>query len=117
MRLGGRTVMFDCGMHAGRRDDARRFPLLRRLTTPAASAGGGGVSPYPGAGGGVTAAVDAVLVSHFHLDHVGALPYLVGVLGYRGPVVMTAPTAAVTPIMLDDYRRVSSNRSNSVGFD
>jgi integrator complex subunit 11 len=96
--------MFDCGMQAGRRDDARRFPLLRRLTTPSSPSAQGGVAPHPD--GGVTAAVDAVLVSHFHLDHVGALPYLVGVLGYRGPVVMTAPTAAVTPIMLDDYRRV-----------
>ena len=35
--------------------------------------------------------LDAVIISHAHLDHVGFLPYLFK-FGYRGPVYCTAPT-------------------------
>ncbi len=35
--------------------------------------------------------LDAVVLSHAHLDHVGLLPYLFK-MGYRGPVYMTPPT-------------------------
>jgi predicted metal-dependent RNase len=35
--------------------------------------------------------LDAVIVTHSHLDHIGFIPYLFK-FGYRGPVYMTAPT-------------------------
>ena len=50
--------------------------------------------------------VDLVLITHFHLDHCGALPYFTEHVGYSGPVVMTMPTKALLPYMLEDYRRV-----------
>jgi len=50
--------------------------------------------------------VDVVVVSHFHLDHVGALPYLTEVLGYTGPVLMTHPTRAIAPIVLEDFLKM-----------
>ena len=46
--------------------------------------------------------VDCVVITHFHLDHAGALPWLHLTTGYRGPVLMTAPTAALTPLMLKE---------------
>ena len=50
--------------------------------------------------------VDLCLISHFHLDHIGALPYLTEVMKYTNPVVMTTPTKALLPYMLEDYSKV-----------
>ena len=52
-------------------------------------------------------AIDAVIVTHFHLDHCGALPYFTEVHGYHGPIYMTYPTKALVPLMLEDFRKVS----------
>ena len=51
--------------------------------------------------------VDLVLISHFHLDHCGALPYFTEAIGYDGPIVATTPTKAILPLMLEDFRKVS----------
>ncbi|MEZ6019592.1 MAG: MBL fold metallo-hydrolase [Planctomycetota bacterium] len=45
--------------------------------------------------------VDAVLLSHAHIDHSGSLPRLVR-LGYRGPIHCTEATAALLEILLPD---------------
>ncbi|KAI9221814.1 beta-lactamase-like protein [Blastocladiella britannica] len=85
----GRSVMLDCGMHMGY-SDARMFPDFGFLS----------------AKGSTVAVVDAVLVSHFHLDHCGALPAFCK--SYRGPVVMTQPTRALCPILLEDFRKLAA---------
>lgn len=46
--------------------------------------------------------LDAVVVSHAHLDHVGLLPYLYK-MGYRGPVYMTPPTMDLAALMSLDF--------------
>jgi integrator complex subunit 11 len=51
-----------------------------------------------------------VIVTHFHLDHCGALPYFTEVHGYHGPVIMTYPTKALIPLMLEDFRKVLVDR-------
>ncbi|MEJ2309869.1 MAG: MBL fold metallo-hydrolase [Gammaproteobacteria bacterium] len=45
--------------------------------------------------------IDAVILSHAHLDHTGLTPLLVR-RGYRGPVYMTATTCQLLPIMHKD---------------
>lgn len=45
--------------------------------------------------------LDAVVLSHAHLDHSGRIPKLVAE-GYRGPVYMTNPTRELLDIMLKD---------------
>ncbi|WP_094286312.1 MBL fold metallo-hydrolase RNA specificity domain-containing protein [Mycobacterium lehmannii] len=45
--------------------------------------------------------IDAVVVTHAHLDHTGYLPRLVRE-GFRGPIVSTEATAAVADIILKD---------------
>ncbi|MCW9013133.1 MAG: MBL fold metallo-hydrolase [Gammaproteobacteria bacterium] len=45
--------------------------------------------------------LDAVVLSHAHLDHSGRIPKLVAE-GYNGPVYMTHPTAELLEIMLKD---------------
>ncbi|MGD9393030.1 MAG: MBL fold metallo-hydrolase, partial [Chromatiales bacterium] len=45
--------------------------------------------------------IDAVILSHAHLDHTGMTPLLVR-KGYRGPIYMTATTCQLLPIMHRD---------------
>jgi len=47
------------------------------------------------------ASIDAVVLSHGHLDHSGRLPRLVND-GYRGPIYMTSPTVELLEILLKD---------------
>ncbi len=49
--------------------------------------------------------LDAVILSHAHLDHSGFLPYLFK-MGYKGPVYMTEPTRDVAALLLLDYIKI-----------
>ncbi|MEK6917104.1 MAG: beta-CASP ribonuclease aCPSF1 [Nanoarchaeota archaeon] len=49
--------------------------------------------------------IDAIIISHSHLDHCGFLPYLFK-YGYRGPVYCTKPTRDVMALMLLDYVKI-----------
>ncbi|MBW2993217.1 beta-CASP ribonuclease aCPSF1 [Candidatus Woesearchaeota archaeon] len=49
--------------------------------------------------------LDAVIISHSHLDHIGFVPYLFK-YGYTGPVYMTAPTRDVGGLLLLDYVKI-----------
>lgn len=48
----------------------------------------------------LTEYLDCVIISHFHLDHCGALPFMTEMVGYNGPIYMTHPTKAICPILL-----------------
>lgn len=81
------TIMFDCGMHLAYQD-RRRFPDFRYVTSD----------------GNYTENLDCVIISHFHLDHVGALPLFTEDCGYSGPIITTHPTKAISAVLLEDYR-------------
>ena len=49
--------------------------------------------------------IDAVIVTHAHLDHSGLVPFLYK-HGYRGPVYMTEPTLPLTTLLLEDLVNV-----------
>lgn len=58
--------------------------------------------------------LDAVLLTHAHVDHIGRLP-LLPAAGFRGPIFATAPTCDFCPIMLQDSAHVQQSdveRSN-----
>ncbi|MFH1591855.1 MAG: beta-CASP ribonuclease aCPSF1 [Candidatus Woesearchaeota archaeon] len=57
--------------------------------------------------------LDAVLVSHPHLDHVGFVPWLYK-MGYKGPVYMTAPTRDVGALLCLDAIGVTQKEANKV---
>ncbi|KAJ1724114.1 hypothetical protein LPJ53_001576 [Coemansia erecta] len=97
--LGGKTIMFDCGMHMGYNDE-RRFPDFNYITTS----------------GDFTSRIDAVVITHFHLDHCGALPHFTEQRGYDGPIYMTPPTKAICPLLLEDYRKITVERKGETGF-
>ncbi|KAM0681646.1 endoribonuclease ysh1 [Glugoides intestinalis] len=55
--------------------------------------------------------IDAVLVTHFHLDHAAALPFLTEKTDFKGKVYMTHPTKAILKWLLNDYIRVINSSS------
>ena len=52
--------------------------------------------------------LDAVILSHAHLDHCGFIPYLFK-YGFRGPVYCTAPTRDISALLLLDYVKIMKN--------
>ncbi len=50
--------------------------------------------------------LDAVIISHAHLDHMGFVPYLFK-YGFRGPVFVTKPTRDLMVLSLSDYLDVT----------
>jgi len=72
-------LLVDCGLYQERESRARNWDAF-----PVASE-----------------AIDAVLLTHAHLDHCGWLPKLVGE-GFRGQIYCTAATSEIVPIMLMD---------------
>lgn len=53
-----------------------------------------------------TTGIEAVILTHVHLDHVGRLPALFAA-GYRGPVLCSEPSAKLLPLVLEDAYRLS----------
>jgi len=97
--LGGKNIMLDCGMHMGYNDE-RKFPDFSYIAS---------TGPY-------TSYIDCLIISHFHLDHCGALPYFTEMLGYDGPIYMTHPTKAICPILLEDFRKIQVERKGDSHF-
>ncbi len=59
--------------------------------------------------------LDAVIVSHAHVDHSGFVPYLFK-YGYKGPVYCTEPTRDVMSLMLLDYIKVQRSEASEPIF-
>ncbi len=80
LEVGGRRVLLDCGLiQGGRRDEARNRDAF----------------PFD------PASIDAVVLSHAHIDHSGRLPLLVR-SGFTGPIHAHSATADLCRIMLRD---------------
>lgn len=80
----GKNILLDCGMTQGRNEESgerdRHFPFHARH-------------------------IDAVILSHAHIDHCGNLPSLVRA-GFRGPVYCTPATRDLIAVMLADSARI-----------
>ncbi|MBN1368421.1 MAG: MBL fold metallo-hydrolase [Dehalococcoidales bacterium] len=79
LEAGGSKILVDCGMHQERDNRERDWQPF----------------PIP------PAEIDAVLLTHAHLDHTGMLPKLVKE-GFRGRVYCTDATADITKVILLD---------------
>ncbi|SPF36094.1 Beta-lactamase domain protein [Candidatus Sulfopaludibacter sp. SbA4] len=81
---GDKRFLLDCGLFQGRRKDADR--INRNLPFPASS-------------------IDAVVLSHAHIDHCGNLPTLVK-NGFSGPIFTTPATVDLCNSMLRDTAHI-----------
>ena len=60
--------------------------------------------------------LDAVVLTHAHLDHSGLLPLLFK-YGYTGPVYSTAPTRDLAALLQNDYLKVSHSENHKLSYE
>jgi len=53
--------------------------------------------------------IQALVITHVHLDHVGRIPALLAA-GFRGPILCSEPSARLLPLVLEDAYRLSISR-------
>lgn len=84
LRVAGKTILLDCGLFQGRRaeSDAKN----RRLPLPVEE-------------------IDAIVLSHAHIDHAGRLPFLVA-NSYQNTIFATPATRDLSAIMLADSAHI-----------
>ncbi|MFH0897477.1 MAG: beta-CASP ribonuclease aCPSF1 [Candidatus Bathyarchaeota archaeon] len=90
-------VLLDCGINAGSKNPLNAFPKLG--------------SDYFDLG-----TLDAVVISHAHLDHCGFLPFLYK-YGYDGPVYCSEPTTSLMTLLQLDYLDVTKGEGNLTTYD
>ena len=88
----GRALLIDCGLFQG------------------AEAGPDGARAGQLEIGFAVAPIAALIVTHVHIDHVGRLPYLLAA-GYRGPILCSAASAELLPMVLEDALAVGFTRN------
>jgi metallo-beta-lactamase family protein len=59
--------------------------------------------------------LDALIVTHAHLDHVGRIPKLIKE-GFQGKIYMTAPTKDLTQLILEDSARILAEDARNKGL-
>ena len=80
-------ILFDCGIDPTKEiDDSNFFPFLNCPEFKVDE-------------------IDAVVLSHAHMDHCGALPYLYKI-GYRGPIYCTEPTRDLMVLSIVDFIKI-----------
>ena len=97
LHLGDKKVMIDCGLFQGLKE-------LRFLNWE-----------YPPI---KASEIDAILLTHGHMDHTGYLPRLVK-LGFNGTIYGTNPTLDITKIILNDSAYIQeqeAERANKEGY-
>ena len=87
----GRSVLIDCGLFQG-----------------AETASDGSDARRPGIGFPVDR-IQALILTHVHIDHVGRLPHLLAA-GFRGPILCSEASAELLPLVLEDALKVGVTR-------
>ena len=90
-------ILLDCGINPGSRSTFEAFP---RLDVPQFNLDN----------------LDAVIISHAHLDHCGFLPFLYK-YGYDGPTYCSVPTQSLMTLLQLDYLDVLAKQGIMAPYD
>lgn len=94
LEVNGAKMLLDCGLYQGPRKESfernRNFPFKIKE-------------------------IDAVILSHAHIDHSGNLPNLVK-QGYNGPIYATPATNELANIMLQDSGHIQEKQAENVSY-
>jgi integrator complex subunit 11 len=143
--INGYRIMLGCGVHMGYNDE-RKFPEFQRLlkkfkksinTEEKDSTNNNNNNKYSSSNNNdndlsnnnntykfvdpkntqdYSNIVDLLIISHFHLDHCGALPFFTEILGYKGPILCSQPTKSILPVTLEDFRKVMSEYKGQISI-
>jgi KH/beta-lactamase-domain protein len=91
------SVLIDCGINPG---SSRPFEAFPRFDNP----------------GFELDSLDAVIISHAHLDHCGLVPFLYK-YGYDGPIYCSAPTSNLMTLLQLDYLDVAGKQGVTAYYD
>ncbi|MBF0501909.1 MAG: MBL fold metallo-hydrolase [Candidatus Riflebacteria bacterium] len=88
IELGNRRILVDCGIRMSGDSDASRLPDLSQLND---------------------AKPDAVILTHAHMDHSGALPLLLASMP-KVPLYLTPPTGRLLHVLFADALKIMNDR-------
>jgi metallo-beta-lactamase family protein len=91
----GRSILVDCGLFQG-----------------AETSADGGAAGQPEIGFPV-ADIQALVITHVHIDHVGRIPHLLAA-GFRGPIICSEASAVLLPLVLEDALKVGFTRDETL---
>ena len=86
------SLLVDCGLFQGQEVDDD-LPALERLSID-----------FP------IETIEALVVTHVHIDHIGRLPYLLAA-GFRGPIICSPPSAHLLPLVIEDALKIGFTRN------
>jgi KH/beta-lactamase-domain protein len=89
-------ILIDCGINVGSREPNQMFPYFSVPEFDIAS-------------------IDAVLVTHAHLDHSGLVPFLYK-WGYRGPIYANDATLSLMTLLQKDYIDVAARENKLIPY-
>ncbi len=90
-------VLMDCGVNVAASDNKNAFPYLNAPEFSIED-------------------LDAVIISHAHLDHCGFVPYLYH-YGYEGPIYCTTPTRDLMTLLQLDHLDIAHREGNPLPFN
>ena len=90
-------ILLDCGIHPGVKETWNAYPRFDWVDLDLSQ-------------------LDAVIISHAHLDHTGFLPMLYK-YGYKGPTYCSDPTLALMTLLQSDFVKVASKEGNNILYD
>ncbi len=90
-------ILLDCGIHPGVKESWKAYPRLDWVNLDLTQ-------------------LDAVIISHAHLDHTGFLPMLYK-YGYQGPTYCSDPTLALMTMLQSDFVKIADKEGGNILYD